>query len=458
MLNKSLDDTIIAVSTPPGSGGLGIVRLSGPEALAIGRRIFKPRKDKAQILPRKIILGDLVGAEGTRFDEAFFLYFKAPLSYTREDLVEISCHGSPAILEEVVRLGVKAGARRANPGEYTLRAFLRGRIDIVQAEAVQALVSATSLRQARISYGQLEGGLSSRIHIFREKIIALLADIEVRLEFSDEKLGISNRQIVASLQDALRFVCDLIASFETGRLLAEGLTLAIVGKPNVGKSTLFNSLVGKDRAIVTPFPGTTRDYLHEKIRIGDGLFNLIDMAGLGKTNHPIEKEGIRKGEDLARRADGILFLLDSSKKESRQDLDLIRDHRKSKAIIVFNKIDLFQKINKGKVMAAAGKTPNVEISALKGSNIAELRKKIRSVFTPSSKKWDEIILHSRQKDILERIKDSLDAGLRVTREGYGEEICAEEIRKTVFLLGQLTGEIRTEEVLLNIFNRFCIGK
>jgi len=458
MQKNGLEETIIAVSTAPGPGGLGVVRLSGPDALDIARRIFRPRKSKTSFLPRNVVLGDLIGSDGSAFDEAFLLYFKAPLSYTREDVVELSCHGSPAVLEEIVRLGVEAGAQRAKPGEFTLRAFLRGRIDIVQAEAVQSLINASSLNQAKISYGQLEGRLSSRFYSLRDKIVSLLAELEARLEFSDEEVGISNRQIEQSLEGALDSIQDLIASFDMGRLLTEGSTLAIVGRPNVGKSTLFNSLVGMERAIVTPFSGTTRDYLQERIKIGDGVFNLVDMAGLGRTNHPVEKEGAKRSEDLARRADGILFLLDSSKKERTQDMDLIRDHGAGKAIVVFNKIDLPMKIDKAKILALAGRPPSVEVSALTGLNMDKLRKKISRVFLPTSKKWDEIILSRRQKDLLELIRDALAAGLRTLREGYGDEICAEEIRRAAPLLGQLTGEIRTEEILRNIFDRFCIGK
>jgi len=455
---ESLEDTIIAVSTPPGAGGLGVVRLSGPQALSLAMRIFRPRKEIARIPARRVILGDLAGTDGVPFDEAFFVFFKAPRSYTREDLVEISCHGSPAVLGEIVRLGVKAGARRAHAGEFTRRALQRGRIDILQAEAVQSLVGAESLEQARISYGQLEGRLSSKLREFRERTIELLADIETRLEFPGEGLGITDAGINKSLRSASAFVADLASSYEAGRLLGEGLTLVIVGKPNVGKSTLFNALVGKDRAIVTPFPGTTRDYLHERIKIGSGLFNLVDMAGLGKSDHPVEKAGIRKGEDLARGADGILFLFDSSKKESRRDLELIRRFGRSKSVIVFNKIDLPLKIDKAKILAESGNRPGVEISALKGLNVSALKNRIERTFTPDLKKWKEIILHGRQKDVLEGMRDHLEAGLRLFQEGYGEEIYAEEIRNAVSMLGRLTGEIQTEEVLQSIFSRFCVGK
>ncbi len=458
MPRKEFDDTIIAVSTPSGVGGIGIVRLSGPQALGVARRIFKPRKAISRFIPLQAVLGDLIGQDGDKFDEAFLTYFKAPHSYTREDIVELSCHGSPAVLDEAIRLGVAAGARRAHPGEFTRRAVLRGRIDILQAEAVQSLISSESLWQAKVSYRQLEGGLSSSLLAFRGKIVTLLADIESRLEFPDEEGEALGGTIEESLREALDFVSELVASHDAGRFMTEGFTLAIVGRPNVGKSTLFNALSGKDRAIVTPYPGTTRDYLEERVRIGGATFNLIDMAGLGQTAHPIEKEGVKRGKAIAQRADGILFVVDASKKETRPDLALIRDHAGQKGLVIFNKSDLPGRIDKAKIIAATGKMPHVAVSALKGANIDELRKTIKTHFSPDRKKWDEIILHSRQKVILERIKDCLQAGLRLSGEEYGEEFCAEEVRKIIPLLGQLTGEIQTEEVLRSIFDRFCIGK
>ena len=454
----SLDETIIAVSTPPGIGGLGIVRLSGRGALSIAGRIFKPRRKTSRIQARRAVLGDLYGPDGRKYDEAFLTYFKAPHSYTREDVVELSCHGSPAVIEETVRLGIMAGARHAHPGEFTLRAYLRGRIDILQAEAVQSLINATSLSQARVSYGQVEGGLSLKIAVFREKLVSLLAQVEARLEFPDEGLSIPDRQIEDLLQEEVDFVEKLAASHEMGRLMTEGATLAIAGRTNVGKSTLFNALAEKDRAIVTPYPGTTRDYLQEKIRIDNAFFNIVDMAGLVKTSHPIEKEGVSRSRELALRADGILLVLDASRKESRQDLDLIKAYSRRNTLIILNKIDLPRKIDMAKIRESAGKARIFELSALKGVNLKNLRKKIASLFSPQEREWDEVILHSRQKMILEQVRDCLAAGHRLLKEGHGDELCAEEIRKAFPLLGQLTGEIKIDEVIHSIFDRFCIGK
>ncbi len=307
-----LEDTIIAISTPPGYGGLGIVRLSGPKALGIAGRLFNPRRGR--ITPGKPVFGAVHGpVGGTEFDEAFLTYYKKPHSYTREDVVEISCHGSPVVLEEVVRLGVRAGARPAEPGEFTLRAYLNGRLDIIQAEAVNDLIRAASLTQARISFGQLGGSLSRRIGSVREKLVRLLAGIEAAIEFPDENLRVS-RSAAARKMDALVLDVEaLIAGYEAGRSLAEGITLAIAGRTNVGKSTLFNALLGQDRAIVTPYPGTTRDLLRERLIIKDSVFHLVDMAGIGRPSHPVEREGMRRGARQARDADGVLLVLDGSR-------------------------------------------------------------------------------------------------------------------------------------------------
>lgn len=293
------EDTIIAISTPPGQGGLGIVRLSGKRALVIAKKLFRPRKGRISV--RNPILGFIQGSnEGGPLDEAFLTFFEAPRSYTREDVVEISCHGSPVVLEEVIRLGVKLGARHAHPGEFTLRAYLNGRLDIIQAEAVNDLIRAVSLTQARISFKQLGGSLSKRIGSIREKIVRVISRIEAGIEFPDENLGITREGTIKELRSVICDVKDLIAGYDAGRSLVEGITLVIAGRTNVGKSTLFNALLGEERAIVTPYPGTTRDFLRERLIVRGAVFNIIDMAGLGRSAHPVEQEGMRKGERLAK--------------------------------------------------------------------------------------------------------------------------------------------------------------
>jgi tRNA modification GTPase len=455
-----LEETIIAISTPPGHGGLGIVRLSGPRALPIAKKVFKPRrKSWRAVTPRAVVLGDIYdGEKNGPIDEAYLVYFRGPWSYTREDVVEVSCHGSPVVLEEVVRLGTKAGARVAHPGEFTLRAFLHGRVDLLQAEAVNDLIAASSLAQARISLGQVQGGLSRRVASLRSQIVELMSLVEGAIEFPDEALPASPDATATVLEKTLSTVQGLIASYEMGRALTQGLNLAIVGRSNVGKSTLFNALLEQDRAIVSPIPGTTRDYLKERIKINDLIFHLIDMAGLEDSTDPLECEGVRKGGEMASQADGVLLVLDASRRESRADLRLIERFGAKKKILLFNKVDLPRRIDRRKCLALNKKHRWLEVSALSGQNLDVLRKAIYDDFAPKQVAPDSILLHLRQKLVLEKTASSLERALRMLRNGYSDEVWAEELRQVLPYIGQLTGEIRSEEVLEGIFGRFCVGK
>jgi tRNA modification GTPase len=455
-----LEDTIIAISTPPGHGGLGIVRLSGPRAFPIARMIFKPRhKSWDEVAAGMVVLGDIHdGEKNGPIDEAYLVYFRAPRSYTREDVAEISCHGSPVVLEEVVRLGTKAGARVAHPGEFTLRAFLRGRVDLLQAEAVNDLIAATSLAQARISLGQVQGGLSRRVASLRRQIVDLMSLVEGAIEFPDEAPPVSPAKTAGLLEKALGTIRELIAGYETGRAMTEGLNLAIVGRANVGKSTIFNALLDQDRAIVSPFPGTTRDYLRERIKIRDLIFHLIDMAGLEDSTDPLEHEGVRKGGEIATQADGVLLVLDASRRETAADLALIKRFGAKKRIMLFNKADLPRRIDRRKCLALNKNDRWLEVSALRGRNLDALREAIYDDFSPKQPAHDGTLLHLRQKTLLEEIASGLERALRMLRNGYSEEVWAEELRQILPFIGQLTGEIRSEEIINGIFGRFCVGK
>jgi tRNA modification GTPase len=455
-----LEDTIVAISTPRGHGGLGVIRLSGRKSLAIAGKLFRFRSGRRHGIPiRRPVLGNLVGSAGNdMLDEAFLTYFKAPQSYTREDVIELSCHGSPVVLEETVRLAVKSGARAAEPGEFTLRAYVNGRLDILQAEAVNDLIRAASLTQARLSFRQLSGSLSRKMYRLRDKLLHLVADVEAGIEFPDEGLRISpakHSRALAHLAEALE---NLIVSYQTGRALSEGITLALAGRTNVGKSTLFNALLKEDRAIVTPYPGTTRDYLREDIVINDFVFHIIDMAGLGKPSHPVEQKGILKGRRIARLADGLLIVFDGSKKEIPEDLGLIRRFKGKRKVLVINKTDLPLKVDVAKIRGLAGDDPAVEISALRGTNMAELRDVILERFSPPPEIRGEVILHARQRDALIEVQAAVREAGRLLGLGYSDEIYGEEIRKAVSLIGRLTGEVRAEDVMTDIFDRFCVGK
>ncbi len=460
MLEYSLDETIIAISTPPGFGGIGIVRLSGKNALPIAKKIFKiKKKDEAGILPGQAIIGDVFDFEKNEsLDEAYLLFFPAPRSYTKENVVEISCHGSPAVLEEVVRLGIRAGARHAHPGEFTLRAYLNGRIDILQAEAVNDLIRAASLTEAKIAFGQLEGRLSMRIEDVRDQIVHLLSQIEAAIEFPDEHLRITPQKIALIFERMIEFLEALVASYDAGKALTEGVTLAIAGRKNVGKSTLFNALLEEQRAIVTPHPGTTRDYLKEKVKIKDTIFNLVDMAGLGRPSSVVEKEGMKKGRKIARQAAGLLVLLDASRTETAEDYTLIEEYKGKKMLLVFNKIDLPPKMDMEKIKKRYGTLSSLRISALRGTNLSRLKDNIYDLFAPKVDDRQEVIFHLRQKLQLEEILNHLKKGRELLENKFPEEVYAEEIRKVLPVVGQLTGEIHADEVIDDIFSRFCVGK
>jgi tRNA modification GTPase len=454
-----LEDTIIAVSTAPGYGGLGIVRLSGARALMIAKNIFMPKKASAEILPCQPLLGYLVNrTQKERYDIAYITFFPAPNTYTREDIVEISCHGSPVILEETVRLGIKAGARHARPGEFTLRAYLHGRVDILQAEAINDMILAPTLAQAKISFRQMEGNLSKKIQTLRKRLIHLLSQIEATIEFPDEGLKISLSHIQKTLANAISAVNELAKSYDFGRTLSEGMTLAITGRTNVGKSTLFNALLDRDRAIVTPYPGTTRDYLSEQIKIQDSLFSLVDMAGWGKAAGHVEKAGILRGQRVAEEADGVLLVLDASRKETTEDISLIKKFQKPNTIFLLNKIDLPQRMDPQAIKVLAPHLPILEISALKRTKLKDLEKTIAERFIPDQKRNENVILHLRQKLLLQEVHNFLNKALKLIKKGYSEEVFVEEVRRSLPALSELVGDIHTDDILTEIFGRFCVGK
>jgi tRNA modification GTPase len=455
-----LEDTIIARATPRGFGGLGIVRISGRQALAVAGKIFEARSKGRGAFPvRRPVFGTIRDPERpSSVDEAFLTYFKAPRSYTREDVVELSVHGSPAVLEAILEAGVKAGARLAKPGEFTLRAYLNGRLDILQAEAVNDLIRSVSLGQARISSRQLGGSLSRRIARLRGKLVSLLSTVEAGLEFPEEGLRAGSTAARRTLAALIPELERLVASYEKGRAISEGITLAITGRTNVGKSTLFNALLEDERAIVTPYPGTTRDFLRETMVVGETVFHLVDMAGMGRPAHPVEKRGMALGRKIAREADGLLIVLDASRTWGEEEGRLLRKLRGRKAVVVLNKADLPRKLDGRKVRAAVGANPVLEISALKGKNLTALRKALCAHFAAGPAGEEEIVLHARQRDRLKGILEALKRADALLAGRHSEELPAEEIRTAIGLVGELTGEVRTEEVLAEIFDRFCVGK
>jgi tRNA modification GTPase len=437
-----------------------VVRLSGPEALAVAGRFFRPKsRRKRAYEDRRLVLGEIFDPEGGEVvDEAFLAYFKGPRSYTGEDVVELSCHGSPAVLEQTVALGRRFGARRAGPGEFTLRAYLNGRLDIIQAEAVNDLIMSVSAAQARPAVRQVMGIMSARFRRMKESLLRLAAGVEACLEFPDDGLRLSSAGHGRAIARNIREVESLISSYDTGRAVTEGVTLAMAGRKNVGKSTLFNALLEQDRALVSPYPGTTRDFLRERLVLNGFLFNLVDMAGLGGARHPVERLGIERGLSIAETADGLLFLLDASRELGREDIRLLKRLAGKKTILVLNKIDLPKRMDSAAAAGLMSGAPVVEVSALEGTNIEGLKQEILRSFGPRAAAGEDLILHARQRDILVEVRDALLKAAELLRAGHSEELCAEEVRRALELIGRLTGEIRADDVMRRVFSRFCVGK
>ncbi len=459
MSDRIPSGTIVAVSTPPGHGGIGIVRLSGPEALAIALRFFRPKKISTRYSPGRAIFGSVADpADGRPFDEGFLLYFKGPRSYTGEDIVELNLHGSPVLLDEVVRLAVGEGARTAGPGEFTLRAFLSGRLDFLQAEAVDDLIRSTSLVQAKSAFRGVEGALSRKISALRGAVISLSAGIEAEIEFPEDRRPVPRSFHADKIDRIISGIAALLQSYEKARALARGVTLALVGRTNSGKSTLFNNLLEESRAIVTPFPGTTRDFLRERFRLRDASFLLVDMAGLGRPGSPIEREGILRGKKIAAEADGLLLLLDGSRAFADSDRRLIESFRGRKVILVLNKTDLAAKVRVSDLRRCYPGIPVAAVSALKGAGIDALRNLIYRMFRPLDSADDLLVFRKRDKLLLEEMSVRLLRAKKIVLSGGLIETVAEEAREVVSVIARMTGEIRTDDILDDIFSRFCIGK
>ncbi|MDD8020226.1 MAG: tRNA uridine-5-carboxymethylaminomethyl(34) synthesis GTPase MnmE [Acidobacteriota bacterium] len=458
-MNESLDDTIIAISTPPGEGGIGLIRLSGQDALVVAQKIFKTEKLNPADHPGLMCFGYLVDSfRDEKLDVGYICYFKPEVSYTREDVVEISLHGSPLMLNEAVRLGIKSGARLARPGEFTLRAYLHGRLDIVQAEAVNDLIRAVSIDQARISFRQVEGSLSKKLQTIRQEIIEVLASLEASLEFPEEDLNLEPDELHNRLEGLINDLQKFLWSYQQGKAMLEGLTIAIVGRTNVGKSTLFNVLLEEERAIVTPYAGTTRDFIREDLLLDGVRMKLVDTAGFGQAENPVEEAGITMAKNIASEADGLLVILDSSRPESQEDFYLLEKSREKKRIIAFNKADLKHMINRRKILEKNKEVLWLDVSALTGENIGELRKLMTKTFMSEEEKQEEIILHERQKILIEQMIGHLDEARIKLESAYGLEIIAEEVKTVLPIIGEFIGEIKSAEVIDQIFSRFCLGK
>jgi len=457
------EETIAAISTPFGESGIGIVRISGSSAEPIARKLFKPKKDQSYFISHHFHYGEIIDNQsGNPVDEVLIVLMKSPKTYTREDIVEIHCHGGYFILQKVLELVLKEGARVAQPGEFTKRAFLNGRIDLTQAEAVIDLIRAKTQTSLEIANQQLRGWLYKEMAQLKAQTIEHLALIEAHIDFPEEEIEpIAFGELKGDLERMIHQVEEWIASYEEGRIFREGISCAIVGKTNVGKSSLLNVLLKEERAIVTPIPGTTRDVIEEVLNIYGVPVRLMDTAGLRKPADSIEQEGVRRAKERVADSDFVLLMLDGSRELDADDLEIFGEIRGKKRAVIINKKDLPLRISLEEVKSRFKDDPIVLISALKNEGIDGLKKTIyTSLVHKEVRATPEhlIVANIRHKTALTQVRDNLSNATKALEEGISLEFIAFEIRAALEALGELVGETTTEEVLNRIFEQFCIGK
>lgn len=454
-------DTIAAISTPLGEAGIGIIRISGPNAISIVSKIFfSPKGTKlSTVKSHTIHYGFIIDPEtDNKVDEVLVSVMRAPNTYTKEDVVEINCHGGYIILNRILNLLIKQGARIAEPGEFTKRAFLRGRIDLSQAESVIDLIRAKTEEAQKIALEHLSGKLSEKINELRDSLTRVCAHVEAYIDFPEEDIdGLTEREIEDEIQRISEEIKKLIEGYEEGKIYREGLKVAIVGKPNVGKSSLLNSLLMKNRAIVTEIPGTTRDIIEEYINIKGMPLKIIDTAGIRESHDLVEVEGIKRTLKAVEEAELVLLMLDMSREIDSLDLEIIDRVANKKLIVVLNKRDI--KSKDFKLPERIKEKPKVEISALTGEGIEELKEIIfNSSISGKYRQEGIIVTNLRHKIALEGSYLALQNALEKFKRNEPLEITAMFLREGLSYLGQIVGVVTTEEILSLIFSEFCIGK
>ena len=448
MIQKN--DVIAAITTPPGIGAIAVIRLCGKDAIELASKVFS---GPVETYPTHTAhYGKILNREGETIDHVLLLVMKGPKSYTGEDTVEISCHGGGLISRRVLERLYEVGARLANPGEFSLRAFLNGKIDLAQAEAVQELISAKGSYALEQAKRQLDGTLSQKISKFQNELIQIGAILEAWVDFPEEDLAFASfQEIVSSLRNIEGAMEKLASTFDDGRAIHEGISLCLLGSPNVGKSSLMNALLGKERAIVTDIPGTTRDLLEEDFRLGGLHFRLMDTAGIRETEEVIEQEGIRRSEKAMQEADLVLLLLDASREMTENDRKLMEQIPCEKTLIVWNKID----IGKGNPAVS-----NLGISAKNRLGLEELTQAIeKKIWKKGPPEKDEIVITNlRHFTALKNATLALHETIVSLEKGVSAEFAASDMRLCLNELGSIMGSNVTEDLLSAIFSKFCVGK
>ena len=460
-----MEETIAAISTAPGTAGIGIIRMSGKGVFSILEKIFKPIKEEPidKIKGYTIKYGKIFNPETNEIvDEVLVSYFKEPKSYTQENMCEINSHGGTIVVRKILELCLKNGAQMAEPGEFTKRAFLNGRIDLAKAEAVINLINAKSEKETKASINQLEGNLSLEIKRIKKMILSLLADIEASIDYPeyDEAEDVSNNKALTKLDEIQKELERLNKSFETGKIIKDGIKVAIIGKPNSGKSSLLNAILKEDRAIVTDIEGTTRDTIEEFVTIDGIPFKFVDTAGIRKADNKVEEIGIEKSKKVAKESDLIIAMFDNSKnltKEDEEILDFIKDKT---AIIILNKIDLKENVlEKEEKIINSGKNV-IKISLLPNCDLSGFYKKLNMLFELNKINPDNetIITEMRHKKLIEDAISHTENAKKTILDNIPIDIISINIKEIIEDLSKITGENVTEDVINEIFSKFCLGK
>ena len=454
--------TIVSISTAPGIGGIGIIRMSGDESFNILSKIFKPKNNQKieDIKGYTIKYGEIVDNKEI-IDEVLVSYFKAPKSYTTENMCEINSHGGSIIVKKILEICLKNGAELAEPGEFTKRAFLNGRIDLAQAESVIDVINAKSEKEAKSSIKQLEGALSKEIKEIKQEILDVIVNIEFTIDYPEyDTPDVQKKEIQEMLESVKQRLSKLEESFDNGKIIKEGIKTAIIGKPNAGKSSLLNAILKENRAIVTDIEGTTRDTIEECITVKGIPLKLVDTAGIRDAKDEVEKIGIQKSIEEAKNADLVIAIFDSSKELSKEDIEILELIKERPAIILLNKSDLISKIDENDVILKGIKANIIKISAKNKNGIEDLYEKIAEMFSLDEINLDNevLITNIRHKNIISKAIENVKKANEAINTDMPIDIITIYIKEIMEDLGEITGEYVTEDIINEIFSKFCLGK
>ena len=457
------DDTIAAISTALGEGGIGIVRISGDKSMNILKKVFKSAKGKdvSKLHSYSMMHGYIVDPKtNEKIDEVIVSYMKKPSTYTREDVVEINCHGGVIAVRRVLQLTLDNGARLAEPGEFTKRAFLNGRIDLSQAEAVMDLIRAKTDESMKIALEQSEGKLSKQVEKINNKILDILAHIEAEVEFSEEDIDeVVNEKVIKDCEEVKGQMEDLLKNADKGKILREGLNVIIVGKPNVGKSSLLNALLEEKRAIVTDVPGTTRDTIEEYINIDGIPVKLIDTAGIREARNEVEKIGVERTKECIDKADLILFMIDGSREIDDEDMKIVEIAKNRDVIVIINKHDLPMNVDIEYIKKTFYNKPVLYVSVKTNEGISSIKEEITNfVYKGKVSVKDIYVTNIRHKKALNDAIESIENGITTIKNGYPIDMASIDIKDAYLKLGEITGKTVSEDIIDRIFTNFCIGK